>query len=77
MSLPLFLIAIVGSGIFGNGIYMNHIRKVARGALAAPANLRMDYIEEHGGTDKKSTVIAAVVCAVALIAFVLLAKAVI
>ena len=77
LSLPLFLIAIVGSGIFGNGIYMNHIRKVARGALAAPANLRMDYIEEHGGTDKKSTVIAAVVCAVALIAFVLLAKAVI
>ena len=77
LSLPLFVIALIGSGIFGNGIYMNHIRKVAREALATPANLRMTYIEEHGGINKKGTAIAAVVCAAALVIFALVAKAVI
>lgn len=77
LSLPLLVLSFIGSGIFGNGIYMRHIRNVARGALKAPANLRMEYIEKHGTVNKKATVIAAVVCAALLAVFVLVAKSVI
>lgn len=77
LSVPLFLILWVGCGVCGNGIYMEHIRKVAREALKVPQNLRLDYIEKNGGVDKKFTAIAGVVCAVLFILFVLLAKAVI
>lgn len=77
LSLPLFLILLVGSGFLGNGIYMRHIKNVARQALKVPANLRMDYINEHGGISKKAAAVAAVVCAVLLAVFIFIAKTVI
>lgn len=77
LSVPLMVLLFVASGFLGNGIYMRHIKKVAREALKTPANLRMEYIEKHGGINKKATAIAAVICAVLLVAFVLVAKAVI
>lgn len=77
ISVPLFLALLAVSGILGNGIYMRHIKNVARGALNAPANLRMDYIEKHGGVDKKLTAVAAAVCAVLLAVFALVAGKVI
>lgn len=77
LSIPVTVLLFIASGIFGNGIYMRHIKNVARGALEAPANLRMDYIHKHGETDKKGLAIAIAVCAVLLAAFVFLAKSVI
>lgn len=77
LSIPVTVLLFIASGIFGNGIYMRHIKSVARGALEAPANLRMDYIHKHGETDKKGLAIAIAVCAVLLAAFVFLAKSVI
>lgn len=77
LSIPLLVLLFVGNGIFANGIYMRHIKNVAREALKTPANLRMEYIEKNGSVDKKATIIAAVVCAVLLVALFLVAKAVV
>lgn len=77
LSIPVLILLFVASGIFGNGIYMRHIGKVARQALKTPANLRMEYIEKHGTIDKKATVIAAVVGVALFVLFVIVAKAVI
>lgn len=76
-SIPVLILLFVASGIFGNGIYMRHIKNVARGALQTPANLRMDYIYKYGETDKKGLAIAVAVCAVLLVGFVFLAKSII
>ena len=77
LSVPVLALLFAASGFFGNGIYMRHIKKVARGALAAPANLRMDYINKYGSVDKKGLAIAVAVCAVLFAIFVLVAKSVI
>ncbi len=77
ISIPVLALLFVASGIFGNGIYMRHIKNVAREALKVPANLRMEYIIKHGAEDKKSTAIAVAVCAVLLALFVFVAKSVI
>ena len=55
---------------------MEHLRKAAREALKVPENHRLDYIKKNGGTDKKLAAIAGAVCAVLLVIFVLVAKAV-
>ena len=77
LSIPLLIILWAGCGVCANGIYMEHIRKVAREALKVPENHRLDYIKKNGGTDKKFAVIAGGVCAVLFVIFVLVAKAVI
>lgn len=77
LSVPLFIALWAGCGICGNGIYMEHIRKVAREALKVPQNRRLEYIQNNGGVDKKTTAIAAAVSAVLFVVFVLIANAVI
>lgn len=77
VAIPLLLVLLNAAAILANGVYMRHIKNLAREALAVPANLRMEYIEKHGGVDKKATIIAAVVCAVLLAVFILVASKVI
>ena len=77
LSIPLFVLLWFACGVCGNGIYMEHLRKVAGEALKVPQNLRLEYILKVGGVDKKSTIISAVVSAVATVIFVLIANLVI
>ena len=77
LSIPVLLILWIGCGLCGNGIYMENLRKTADAALEIPQNLRLEYIFKVGGTDKKATIISAVIAAVITVGFVFLAKAVI
>lgn len=77
LSVPLMLILWVGCGVCGNGIYMEHLRKVSGAALNVPQNLRLEYIFREGGVDKKKTVIAALISAAAALVFLIIANAVI